>query len=321
MIEKRVSSQDYLHICRGLHIRVTEMRYGRTQDLGNIEDRMAGVRLGHRLTYEDIERIRDSKIWNANAFGYWPGRDEVESLLAAGDWNFSDLPRGESGIIECLFGIFRQIEPVSVVLRFIVPEHYGILSPPVERLLGIGSLRKHPKRYRTYLKSLRKIKEDRRFRTVADTEMALWALQLGILDGNLKDRLPANEYNALRQGFLQDVKLREIRVGNLTQQIFSDLTRVQIAEALLATNVELAGQIAGIEFERAVRSVVEDLADLDKPLHYLERKYLDPDGRYDEARKIRNRAIHLNPKPKKREVEELIEAVKRVTLTGMDRKR
>lgn len=33
--------------------------------------------------------------------------------------------------------VFRTVDAVSVILRFIVPEHYGILSSRVEHVLGI----------------------------------------------------------------------------------------------------------------------------------------------------------------------------------------
>ncbi|MSO83339.1 MAG: hypothetical protein EXQ53_08605 [Acidobacteria bacterium] len=38
-----------------------------------------------------------------------------------------------------LLRVFKSVEAVSVILRFIWPEHYGILSAPVEHLLGTRS--------------------------------------------------------------------------------------------------------------------------------------------------------------------------------------
>jgi len=321
MTESNELTQDYLHICRRLHTQMTEIRYGRVQDLYEIERRMTGVRTGRRLTWNDLEKIRDSEIWNADVFGRWPQPDEFESSLATEEWSLGDLPEGEKKVIEDLYKIFRQIEPVSVVLRFIVPEHYGIMSPPVEKVLGLGPFRRHPQRYRAYLRSLRAIKKDRKFETVADVEMALWVLQLGVVNGGLRGRLHSNQYRTLYEKFRQDAMLRAIWVGNLTKQIFSDLSREEIAEALLSTNVELAGQIAGIEFEQAVRNLIEDPTDLNRSLEYLINRYLDQNACYHKARKIRNQAIHLHPKPKRKEVEELIRAMKKVRRVEKNRTR
>ena len=249
--------RDYLHICRDLHAQVTEIRYGRAQDLTGIENAVAGIRSKRRLTYDDIERIRDGQVWNADVFGHWPSRTEVESILKSTEWDFWNLPKREKKAISSLLLVFRQIELVSVILRFVVPRHYGIMSPPVEKVLGLGPFRRHTDEYRAYLKNLRQIRDDRCFDTTADVDMALWVLQLGVLDNTLADHLPKNQYRALQDGFRQDSKLREIRVGNLTRQLFSDMPRAELAEALLATNVELAGQIAGIEFERSVRLLTQ----------------------------------------------------------------
>ena len=316
---------DYLHTCRALHARVTRIRYGRAQNLERIEDAVAGIRSSRQLTYDDIERIRDSEVWDADAFGYWPPRSEIESILESTEWDFWNLPKRESEAIPSLLRVFRQIEPVSVILRFVAPKHYGILSPPVEKILGIGPFRRHPERYQAYSRSLRTLREARGFKTAADVDMALWTLQLGVLDGLLEPELPNEEYRTLQKGFEQDSQLREVRVGNLTAQIFEDVSWTDLAEALLATNFDLAGRIAGIEFERFVRRLTQ--AEPDAELWNLVHNELPPvireihgDARRSteiiayckEACRTRNKAVHLDPPPAKEKVERLIKAMKEV---------
>ena len=318
-------SRDYLHICRDLHAQVTEIRYGRAQNLTEIEKAAARIRSNRRLTYDDIEKIRDRQIWNADVFGYWPSRTEVESILKSAEWDFWNLPKRENKAISSLLLVFRQIELVSVILRFVIPKHYGIMSPPVEKVLGLGPFQSHPERYRVYLKNLREIRDNKGFDTTADVDMALWVLQLGVLDNLLADHLPKNEYKALQDGFRQDSKLREIRVGNLTRQIFSDMSRVELAEALLATNVELAGQIAGIEFERSVRLLTQagssdKLRDLvkDRLPDRIREICQDEDESENilaECRRAvytRNKAVHPDPAPKKEAVEGLIKTMMKI---------
>ena len=50
----------------------------------------------------------------------------------------TDLREREEHIVDQLLGIFRHIEPVSVVMRFIKPDDYGILSYPVEKILEVS---------------------------------------------------------------------------------------------------------------------------------------------------------------------------------------
>jgi len=320
---------NYLHDCLALHGQVTEIRDGRMQNLFRIEDETDNVQSSCRLTYDDIEKIRNSRIWNADAFGYWPSRSEVESILESTEWNFRTLPEKEHQVIEDLLETFHQIELVSVILRFVVPKHYGIMSPPVEKVLGISPFRRHSERYLVYLKNLREIRDTRSFRSAAEVDMALWVLQVGILDGDLLKRdLSDEEYESLRSGFRNDPKLREIRVGNLTRQLFSEMSPLELSEALLATNVDLAGQLAGIQFEQDVRRLTgaepdDRLADLVKRLlsnpEVLRSIGQIPDIRGDfwwKAVRTRNKAVHLNPRPKKDDVMKLIEGMKALRLVG-----
>ena len=313
---------DYLHDCLALHGQVTEMRDGRGQDLFRIEDETDNVQTSCRLTYDDIEKIRNSRIWNADAFGYWPSRSQIDSILESAEWNFRTLPEKEEQVIEGLLEMFHQIELVSVILRFVVPKHYGILSPPVEKVLGIGPFRKHSQKYLAYLDNLREIRDARKFfRSAAEVDMALWVLQVGVLDDDLLKRdLSDEEYESLYSGFRNDSKLREIRVGNLTRQLFSEMSRVELSEALLATDVELAGQIAGIQFEQDVRRLTrakpdDKLADLVRAPRFLRSVRQIPDIHADfwwNAVRTRNKAIHLNPPPKKGHVMKLVEGMKAV---------
>lgn len=53
---------DYLQKCCDLHTELTEIRFSRRQDLGDIERAVAHVRSSRQLTYDDIEKIRDSRV-------------------------------------------------------------------------------------------------------------------------------------------------------------------------------------------------------------------------------------------------------------------
>ena len=147
--------------------------------------------------------ISSKSKWNADKFGYWPPRSEVESALESQEWRFQALPEGEDEAIEELLAVFHQIELVSVILRFAVPEHYGIMSPPVERVLGIGPFRRNSEKYRAYLKNLREIRDAKDFRSAAEVDMVLWVLQIGVLDDDLLKRsLPGEDFESLRRGLL-----------------------------------------------------------------------------------------------------------------------
>ena len=332
-----MGSTDYLYYCLASCGQLMECLYGygyglgRMPDLLKIEREIDGVLSHRQLTYDDVEAIRNSRIWNADMFGYWPPRSEVEPVLESKELRFPALPEDEDKAIKELLAVFRQIALVSVILRFAVPEHYGIMSPPVERLLGIGPFRRRSEKYRAYLKSLREIRDNKKdFTRAADVDMALWVLQVGVLDDDLLERkLPDEGFESLRRGFENDSKLREIRVGNLARQFFSDdenafcrLSPVELAEALLPTDYELAGQIAGIEFERILRKCTREAScDLAKIMdtHALRLPRIFPTikpGFWKRARTTRNWAVHQNRRLTKERVEELIQGLVEIERTA-----
>ena len=227
---------DYLHRCCALHGELQDHYYNRDRSrrLALIEEQLKGVRSSKRLSYEDLEKIRNWEVWNADDFGYWPAPSEIRQRLTSEEWDFWNLPRNEDRVVQQLLDIFRQVELVSVILRFVVPEHYGIISPPVENVLGIGPFADRAKKYKRYLECIREIRDSRPgLSTAAQVDMALWVLQVGVLEGLLKDFLSVDDYEELRLGFERDRHLRAIRVGNLTRPLFEDLSRKDLADALL----------------------------------------------------------------------------------------
>lgn len=114
-----------------------------------------------------------------------------------------------------------------MVLRFVVPKHYGILSSPVEHALGIQPAAESIDRYLNYVKDLRLIRDARGFDTAAQVDQALWTLQLGVLGGRLDD------VAELKTAHEKDTLLRGIRVKNLADGLFGPgIAKLDLAQAL-----------------------------------------------------------------------------------------
>ena len=222
-----------------------------------------------------------------------------------------------------------------MVLRFVLPKHYGIVSPPVEKILGIGPKRRQNDRYRQYVDSLRKLRCCRKFQTAAEVDMALWALQVGVLDGGLLKRHGEHGGKAaeIDRAFKKDVRLRQLRARNLIKPLFGELSKLQLAEALLPTDKEIAAQLAGIEFEQLIRrrsernsvrhtsqrepccaccDVIEVDVDLSKLLRNKHSQFGATHRDLDCARVIRNVAIHDPSKLTRECVQKLINVAKEV---------
>lgn len=101
-----------------------------------------------------------------------------------------------------------------LILRFLVPKHYGILSTPVEHLIGIQPAPESIERYLNYIRDLRAIRDKRDFATAAQVDQALWTLQIGVYGNRLDD------VAAIKAQHAKDSLLRSIRVKNLADALF-----------------------------------------------------------------------------------------------------
>ena len=261
--------------------------------------------------WKTVEAIHKTQAFDASMFGSFD-QNVLKSAIHAIDqtqWRHLVEREQHKELVARLFKAYNQIEPASVVLRFINPGRFGIMSSPVQTVLGIRSRRKATATYDAYLKSLRHICEKRYFKRVADVEMALWVLQVGVLDRVL----PTPLREELARDHKKDAKLRRIQAGNLTAQLLNELSKLDVADALLDTDVALAGQIAGIEFELLVVAASRGSGDqrqkaLEQHIDNLGPPYRCP--RLHNARKIRNNAIHDRKSVTRANVENLIAVAK-----------
>lgn len=165
----KAKRKDYLHECRCLHGQVTKIRYGKLQDLDKVESRVACMWKEKASMWKIVEAIHKTEAFDASMFGSFD-RDVLKSAIRAIDrteWRHlieREQHEEHKELVALLFEAYNQIEPVSVVLRFIDPKSFGIMSSPVQAVLGIRPRRKATGTYEAYLKSLKTIREDRMLR-------------------------------------------------------------------------------------------------------------------------------------------------------------
>lgn len=300
-------STDYLHVCASLHSTLLERLSGRAERLESIERAVAGVRSTRRLTHETLKRIIESPDFSgAQKFWTWPSAEEMQNGLGEQQLDLWNLPKNEKPLIKKLRTVFKTFESVSVVLRFVVPEHYGILSTPVEHVLGIQPAAESIDRYLNYVASLRAIRDERKFKTAAQVDQALWTLQVGVYGGRL------DNVEGIKKQHQRDGLLRRIRVKHLADALFASMPTIDLAESLSFDRLEIASNLLALEFERAVRDYAgprlakEDLngvIDASAPGHLR--------GAWQRCRALRNRAVHTRPLDH-REAEEMIAIIRQI---------
>lgn len=305
------TSDHYLHTCFAAFRDVTEKKYGTAFDLPAIEASVSPLRNRKPLTYEDLRDFESPSHWWFQKYWVFPPEHHVTAELKRRKFNFWRLPKEEAPLISSLLDVFKSVDLVSIVLRFVRPEHYGILSPPVERVLDVRRGSDAVETYLNYIKDLRAVAQHHGFRRAADADMALWVLHERCF-GDLRD-------DAIQRAYADDLFILRLRAKNLMAHFLRDSSYPQLAHSLFPTNLELAAQIAGIAFERMVRQREPraargtwDEQDLKTLIDALHRDGLiDPltHGKWQMARRIRNKAIHGTVPPTLPEVTRLLEVL------------
>lgn len=174
--------------------------YGVHEDLEIIEKRVSHLRAGATIKYEDLENIADDDLWPFSKFWNWPSKNKLNSALKETEGILEKLkeniPNNEREVLLRLNTIFKNISLVSILLRFVFPEHYGIYSRPVLHISGTERGRNEIDDYFNYLSVLRsilniyEIRDRYKVERVADVDMLLLAISK--LNGDYLD-----EFNSL----------------------------------------------------------------------------------------------------------------------------
>lgn len=307
--------EHYLLRCLQDFPEITFREYGRRYDLEKIERQVAHVRVEKRLTWEDFRRIRESDRWLYDRHWAVPDPSAVQAGLerVSGHLDFWHVHRKRTTLVSTLYEVFRNIELVSVILRFVFPEHFAIYSPPTARILEVRRGLRDTDTYQNYLNNLEEIRAHiKGFSTIAQVDMAIWVLFERIY-GMFPDE-------AIREAFDRDLFLQELRIRNMAHLL--DLSDVRLARSLFSVNMRLCAQLAGFCFEKKVRILFQksfnespEYVDLKELINRLQESGIIDGliaGRWHLARSVRNDALHSPERLTERGVQELLSELKDV---------
>ena len=224
----------WLRECHRLFRELLELHSRQKQDLRQVEREVRQARTGNHVTATVLQIIENSAGWTYPS--WWPILSEkvkdhpieLPELLPA--------PQKKQEAIRLLYDRLRHIEVVSVVLRFLCPEEFGILSPPVMNLVNLPRARNHVELYCRYLSILTNIRDHYgEFKRVADFDMALWAAA----------HLDSTRHRIIWNQMLHDPYFQEILLSNLLEGFGrswgqSDRERLMLAKILLDYDYMLA---------------------------------------------------------------------------------
>jgi hypothetical protein len=227
-------------------------------DPASVETELEWAR-GESLNIASVLRtLGESEHWNYEK--WWPAPDS----------DFGDplrLPRdltqegAQRETVKLLHGRLKNIECVSVILRFLYPDHFGIISFPVTSLLTLPQAQDAVEYYLEYIRNLRELKklyQSRRLRTVADMDMALWSAAHFVQDSEL-----GPEFESIKKAteeMRQDDVFLDFCFGNLLKGLSSRWKQensiyLAFGRAFLAQDYRIASVITSKVYESLLAEI------------------------------------------------------------------
>lgn len=175
-----------LRECSGCAEQAFLQKFGRVPNFKKLESIFNGVKGTKKsLSYYMIKNMTKQKYWNFKDFWMIPDLLNLMRKLKKTKGIFKNIPEEERETITILYDIFKNIEVVSIILRFVGPQDYGIISPPVRYALKQLPSENYIDEYINYLSTIRSYVEEYDFKRAADADIALWALvEKCLISGN-----------------------------------------------------------------------------------------------------------------------------------------
>jgi len=261
-------------------------------------------------------------------------------------------PKERQQIVETLHRRFKSIEGVSVVLRFLYPEKFGILSLPVVHLINLAPEKKPVEYYLEYLGILSDLREhygarSKSLQRIADIDMALWSAAHFWQDRDLPSEYASlkNSIKAMfRDDYFQELRFKNMLKGLQGNLKLTDLQHLVFARSLLEHDPLIAAAVAARPYDSLVHRIAKEF-DIDESyldeksgerqrknnkqiIDELREKHRDrifpkfgmTCGELDKWRVCRNRAVHENERPVEKNeadmfVKGVAEALKRIAVS------
>ena len=117
---------------------VCKQKFGRTYSFRALEKKFEPLCTGNRwLAAKDVLNIFDP---TATAFGrYWPkpNEKELDQILKKARLVLGPSPADPRELVRRALAVLQSIGMVSLVLRFVHPDRYGVFSTPIMNLLQV----------------------------------------------------------------------------------------------------------------------------------------------------------------------------------------
>jgi hypothetical protein len=313
--------EDYDNVSR--YEEVCRARFGRTYDLARIVRQFSGLcEPGHALTASQVVALFNPEETHFGHF--WRPACDLEQTLNPRGISLAKPAGAGKGwredVVAAVFELLGSVEAVSVLLRCTHPEDFAVYSPPIMNLLQLPA-QSPVEHYLAYCDELRVWGAHFGVSGVARTDQALWVFyewSYGPVCLKVESGGGEKGARARRKQFENDRWVRERQAANVLRPFFYKWATIDQAECLAAIDPNLAGKIAGCEFEKRLRQAT-GLEDEEVPsLIQIFSNAADQDpsrrrkvkGRLRRVWKLRHRTVHGQGDLSQDEVEAMIAIIR-----------
>jgi len=285
-------------------------------DFATIEKQVAHLRQGDAITYEDLEVIAREDLWPFNRYWMWPAKEQIEDALEK-TWDLiidpASKPDQEIDMLDGLLNIFRTISLVSILLRFVWPEHYAIYSRPSLKILQIERGENDIEEYMNFIHEMKGLRIAFGMDRIADVDMIVWAVSQR-----------EDEFEEIRN-LISEKLPKELSLADLMKH--ATTCPLRVAEAYFAAgDYQTAGYWTTRAFERILhQECVRGMGYVPKKkeremgeIEFLikcvcgELGHADLEKKLYEMKNLRNSAIHIERPFNKQMAAEFIAGVRKV---------
>jgi hypothetical protein len=297
---------------------ICQTKFSRRFDFARIESDFRFLARGERdLQPRDILKVFEER---ATPFGrYWnhPPEKELAVLMKGHPLRLGPVT-GEPDItfLQPLLQVLKSTALVSILLRFAHPDHFGIISSPVLHLLQVQRANTADL-YLAYCAELKEWKRHFRMESVAKTDMALWAFYQ-FTEGGLKGK----DSEAAIRSFEQDIWVQQRRLHHVLSPFLKRYGTLEFARLLALDDPNLAGKVAGEEYERLLRLQASRFPGFKFETGWAKRLIhrLSEVGEVAQEHRpeleriweIRNASMHPTRTPTTEEVEVMVDQIERI---------
>ncbi len=282
-------------------------------DFDKVRSMLSDLRSGARLSIEHFKIVYDRELTPFADF--WPFHPKaLEDRLQERSVTLKiKTPQDKAHVIEHALEVVRSIDVLALLLRCIYPEYFAVYGIPVVALLAVPfpTTTAH---YLGYCDELEIWRKHFGLKSVADTDMALWAFCQSV-DTSDRDEKAQAEMDA----FASDPFVCERRAACALEPLLKIFKNdaLTLSYILAPTSPRIAGMLAGTESEGMLKTKFKFGDDQELTIGNMINELWDA-RRIDKGQKkilegirdIRNRCVHSSGKePSCREVKNMIEAI------------